>query len=1228
MSICMSGTYSYPGDKQGALWVILHNDGAFEVLVGDATGTQIISAYKQLGFNEYAYNSYLGKEIAKDIKQLSNKCKEKGTSTVLTAIGTAKRYTQSYKNMEFVLDKQGTQLCGLDATLPDKRLFLEAIKGGYQVPTISYVTLKNAIKQEFESGGQNKEPDVLVRSLEEIALSGKDTTWLRNKKYYVINDESIAENLFLNLEAWNGLLVLDYETTGLRMNMFGEIGGEHKKRLEEVNKERVEKGLQEYRSDKVVGVIFCVQPNVGYYLPVGHRKFKNLYESNQSSITYQLKQEIKARYTVGELRNETTAMASYIRETGVEEISNDVVLMERVRKILTTKPIGAHHGSFEYKCTMCYSMDLNLKEDSMLLHQLLYKFKGSKSPRGEKSDLKTLTDKEFGIEQLSLHDFFVDYEDNESGYSVDKKKRSKKKAYIDFSYMDYVGTEAYGPADGDFTYQLIIKYKSDLINLFPEKLRYLYEVEILVACAIGYMEFYGHRIDEDKIKQARISTVEDQLLLERDIRNLINFNSNEELEMFEEVERLSAQRKKLEKAYNEAKLTESKGVAEHQELDDFLNKSEARLGEIREAITNSDRPINLNAPEQVATLLYDRCGVPLPDDGKRSVQKRSIKPFAKAKDKNNKLLYPVVSMYLEWKNCGTLLQKFFGSLVDFMYPGGFIFSNYGQITTATGRMSCSKPNAQQYPKAITKMVIPREDCIFVDADYSQIEYRTMVALSGEPYLMEKFKDPDTDYHTIMASLMYGVPYAQVTDSMRSDAKTFNFGIPYGMGIKKLAFQLLGREDDEAVAIAKEKYNLYFKDQPMVKAFLEAVKENARDSSRTETKWGRTREFNFYDENGNIDEKTMGGALRQAANAVIQGSAADIFKIGVARNFAFIRRNKLFGKMFITNMIHDEQLVEVNFKKLNVKAILANMIYNMQELNLSDFPPLYVGAGVGKTWKEAKDKFAEIHPILGMQIMHDYKNENLFTSTPQFNDMDEVMEHFSKINYEFRENKVLDYVKDESNYNDAVHPVISALLKLQFDGGVSKKIEAMFLPEEEGITWTKDAKNKAEQDGNIERVRLFMEAHGIPYTEDMFKINNLSEDEEVDADYDDDDENDFETDAYGDVVANDFKIINEDNIEYGCDIKSIIAEFGIVISPSSRTCGIDTGSLSQSKLKEVCAYLTEHACEPTANGALNVVFLVDGANLTKTDVFVNGIVGGDLEAIINSGIGVDWQYRSY
>ena len=872
--------------------------------------------------------------------------------------------------------------------------------------------------------------------------------------------------------------------------MFGEIGSDKKKELERYNAANPENQI---RADRLVGIIFCVENDVSYYFPCFNRKFDNLYQNLDSPVRKTTVNNIKARYTVGDLRNDDSFMANYIRTTPDSEWGSDVILMERCRDILHTKHLVAHNGTFEWKVGWLYHIDTNISDDTMIMHQLMYKFRSTTSNRGEKSSLKFLAKKELGVDQWELDDFFPNWKEDNAGTVRTKAGAKKKKgSKIDFSYMTYEGTRVYAPTDGDVTFQLFNKYKKDMVENHKE-IEYLYSVELIVSCAIAYMEFYGHRIDETKILNAREETKADIIMIESEIRQTVGYSDQKELDKYNELKDLRKELESLEDKKDDQSKTRAKQLRE---------RIPTLTEEVKKAIAeNTTNVLNLSAPGQVADLFYNKLGYPTTlSEGKMSVAKKVYKGLMKEKDENGKPKYPVAGMYAKYKDKDTQLTKFFDNLPYFMYPGGFIFSSYGQISTATGRMSCidedalisvvggykkikdievgdmvycydnddniairkvlnkldkgikdcieltwqsqgthefgnlvctpdhkilskdngwvradkvslcrnhhkivdkhsvgkrhvydleveefhnfianeicvhncSKPNAQQYPKLITKIVIPRDGFVMLDADYSQIEYRVLTALAGNTELAELFSNPDSDYHTLMASLMYDVPYSSVTSPMRSAAKSFNFGIPYGMGLGSLAILLTGKNTPQTRDEAAEKYEAYFKNQPRTRKFFDNVKELAQVYGYTETQFKRRRYYSFKEPDGTINEAKKAKALRQAGNAVIQGSAADVFKIGVARNFSYIRRNNLLGKLLIINMIHDEQLMEIDAQHLNVQRILADVGKNMQ-FHLDGYPPLYIGAGIGKAWGYAKGKMAEIHPVLLQQLTDEAKN---------------------------------------------------------------------------------------------------------------------------------------------------------------------------------------------------------------------------------------------------------------
>lgn len=1152
-----SGLYRKISSNKIEEFSLIYKVDGKDIVVYLGKDNNIVSAYKVKSNKKYAFRNKDAEQIYDFIKTAFQGATSKNGTPVPFKYGAGSMHYFKKRNIDYEVQKFNGELVHLIVSATGFNISLDFYEGDLSEVALDYTEIK------VETISNVDVDDVPVRSLDEIALE-KDITWLKDKKYYIVNDNETAEHLFSQLEKYKGIVCLDYETTGLKINMFGRYGSKRRAELEKYNLENPDSPI---RTDSVVGLIFCVEDNVSYYFPVGHRKFDNLY-SKLDEVCIRTIQNIKARYTVGDLRDDLSEYSVFIRNLSESEFTPDIILMERVRDILEKCSVLAHNGSFEYKVSLLYNIDLNLKEDTMLMHQLMYKFRSTTSNKGEPSNLKYLTKVEFGIDQLDLKDFFVNYKEDNKG-----TVRNTKSSTIDFSYMDYEGTKAYGPADGDFTLQLYKIYGKDLKSNHKD-MEYIYNVEVVVSMAIGYMEFYGLRIDEEKIEKARNKSIEDMMLLEHKIRKIANYTSPKEDDIYS----------KLMEAINNKESTKDKKLS--------------LFGALREEIDNSSNVLNLNSPAQVSGLFYDILKYPC-KDGDRSVGKKVIKSLTKAKNSDGSPKYPAVGLYREYKDLSSLVTKFFGKLPDFMYPGGFFFSSFGQISTATGRMSCSRPNSQQLPKSITKIIVPRDNYIISDADFSQIEYRTMTALAMEAHLIEQFRDPDSDFHTIMASVMYQVPYASVTPEMRGSAKSFNFGIPYGMGLKSLSILLFGDSTPEHVEKAKELYELYFKDQPNIRKFFERAKETASVYKFNTTYFNRVRAYSFVDAEGKFNEAKKAMALRQAGNFIIQGSSADIFKIAVARNFSFIRRNKLFGKILITNMVHDEMLFEIDCDCINIKKALAEIIKNM-EFKLEGFPPLYVGAGVEMSWANAKGKMAEIHPVLANTFIDEAEKESLYVNEPNKNT--DIRDYFNDRVYKFRVNKIIDYLKDENNHNKEVSPIIGNLLSLQFDYGVNKEFDSEYT-EENGYSKAEIELHK--KNIPLEQLKRFIADKEVDIDPSLFKGATIEIEEEKDVAYDDGEDN-LDEDDFESASNHIFALIEEDTNKYGISIQDLIKEFGLFVSVEMSVCGIDLKKVSKSKKEELYSLLDEHECGFDDEGALQVVFLGANNNLVRTGIYVNNL----------------------
>lgn len=1298
---------------------------------------QVVSAYKTDVTGSYSYNNNRAKELAQLIIKGAKGCTAKNGMPAPFELGAVMMHEFIKAKVEYLMKMYKGEVVGAYIQSDRIRVDMDYCKDNLIPPQIPYVKLTEVKKtDDFAEDDLDAIP---VRSVEEIALEKESVEWLANKKYYIVNDDEVAENIFKFLENYNNVIAYDTETTGLRINCFGKIGSSYMQSLEEYNIQC--KPEDKIRADKLVGIIFCVEPDVSYYFPCFNRKFKNLYQDKNSEIRKKVIQHIRARYTLGNSEYLDTDMLKYVMNTPDDDMDLGVILMERVRGILSTKHLVAHNGTFEWKVGYQYGIDTNIKDDTMIMHKIMYKFRSTTSNRGEPSDLKYLAKRELGMDQWELKDFFPNLKENKSGTIRSKSgaKKQSKGSLIDFSYMTYEGTKVYAPTDGDVTLQLFYKYKKDLIKNHSEMI-YIYEVEVIVSMAIAYMEFYGHRIDETKIANAKNQTLVNLALIESEIRQAVEYADDKELEAYNELKNIQNEIKALDKDTTES------GKAKKEELEsqliDYCDKLKGAISD------NTKHVINLSAPGQVADLFYDVLKYPLQGD-KKSVAKAVIKALLKEKNEDGSPKYPVANMYSKYKNEETLLSKFFDNLQYFMYPGGFIFSSYGQIAAATGRMSCieenthirtkygyrrikdiekgdmvycydnngdiairkvlsvikngrkkciklwfkgecracslvctpdhrirksdgtwvqacrlgigdkvsgmsskraeyelksienvkekivydleieeyhnfiageicvhncSKPNAQQYPKVITKIVYPRDGYVMLDADYSQIEYRVLTAMAHNDDLAKMFSDPDSDYHTLMASLMYDVDYASVTPKMRSSAKSFNFGIPYGMGFGSLAILLHGNKKQSSIDDAKDKYELYFKNQPRTRQFFDNVKEMAQINGWTKTLFNRYRYYSFVDADGNVNNARKAAALRQAGNAVIQGTAADIFKIGVARNFNYIRKNRLFGKLLIVNMVHDEQLMELDTKSLNIQRVVTDVCKNMQ-FGIEGFPPLYVGAGLGQAWGVAKGKMAEIHP----QLLEDLTKES--DSIPIFQregidkaqEPKEVLDYFDNRIHEFRRRKVYDYLSNQENWNKDIHPAIGSLINLQFNYGRGDEASAYVGPNGEKYT---------DQEFLELNIGDFLKENQIPAEPTWFKFNeSMNEQKKEEAEkesdeYDDTDDEELEVDDIL-IEAEDsmgiFSQIDESNKLFGSSIQDIINVFGCCVLVPQKLCGINIKGYNWKQVDLMIEFLVRYECEKDDPDALRIVFLKDGNVLKYVDFWVKNIKASELEA---------------
>jgi DNA polymerase-1 len=351
---------------------------------------------------------------------------------------------------------------------------------------------------------------------------------------------------------------------------------------------------------------------------------------------------------------------------------------------------------------------------------------------------------------------------------------------------------------------------------------------------------------------------------------------------------------------------------------------------------------NLNSPKQLGDILFIKLAI---DD---KAKKTATKQFATGEEILSKLVHkhPIVQKIMDYR----MVQKLKSTYVDALpllinAKTGRLHTSFNQTVAATGRLSSTAPNLQNIPikteqgREIRKSFVPRgEGYTLVSADYSQVELRIIAHLSGDEGMIEAFSQKQ-DIHAATAAKIYGIELADVTSDMRRNAKSVNFGIIYGMSAFGLSEQLqIPRA--EAGEIIKQ----YFIKYPRVKEYMDLSIERARENGYVETIMGRRR--NLPDINS-TNATVRGYAERNAINAPIQGTAADIIKLAMINIHADLKRLNTKSKMVL--QVHDELVFDVHVDELDMlKPLIHDRMMNAVSLTV----PLEVEVGVGQNWLEA------------------------------------------------------------------------------------------------------------------------------------------------------------------------------------------------------------------------------------------------------------------------------------
>ena len=365
-----------------------------------------------------------------------------------------------------------------------------------------------------------------------------------------------------------------------------------------------------------------------------------------------------------------------------------------------------------------------------------------------------------------------------------------------------------------------------------------------------------------------------------------------------------------------------------------LNQLEQRIYDL------AGEKFNINSPRQVGELLFDKLKL----DTKAKKSKTGQYSTSEEVLMGLKEKHAIVGLILEYRELKKLVTTYISALPSYIAADGKIHTTYNQTVTATGRLSSSNPNLQNLPirsergRFIREAVIPDEGCRFLSADYSQIELRLMAHFSQDAHMLAAFRNGQ-DIHAATAARIYGLPIEQITKDQRRKAKTANFGIIYGISAFGLAQQL-----DCSRAEAKQLIDDYFAAFPSVIRYIESQKELARQRGYAETLFGRKR---YLPDINSQNATVRSFAERNAVNAPIQGTAADIIKMAMVSIHRRLKAEGLQAQMIM--QVHDELNFNVPVAEVDrVREIVVGEMQNAVHLSI----PLIAECGVGENWLEA------------------------------------------------------------------------------------------------------------------------------------------------------------------------------------------------------------------------------------------------------------------------------------
>ncbi len=457
---------------------------------------------------------------------------------------------------------------------------------------------------------------------------------------------------------------------------------------------------------------------------------------------------------------------------------------------------------------------------------------------------------------------------------------------------------------------LMIPSQTDLLGKLSlaEGMEQKPEKFLTCICYMAYTAFFAKEVLQKKLKETQMES------------------------LYEEIE--------LPLAYVLADMEQEGIGADKEALAVYGADLTGRIGELEQSIYKKAGEIfNINSPKQLGVILFEKLKMPY--------GKKTKTGYSTAADVLDKLApeYPLVAEILEYRQLTKLKSTYADGLANFIDETGRIHSTFHQTITATGRISSTDPNLQNIPirmelgRLIRKVFLPKEGYVFADADYSQIELRVLAHMSGDEQLIAAYRQAE-DIHRITASQVFHIPFEEVTDLQRRNAKAVNFGIVYGISSFGLSQDLSISKKEAAEYIER-----YFETYPKIKQFLDGLVKDAKEKGYSLTMFQRRRPVPELS-SSNFMQRSFGE--RVAMNAPIQGTAADIIKIAMIRVHDRLAEEGLQSKLIL--QVHDELLIETKEEETEtVKRILEEEMKRAADLSVD----LEVDMHTGNNWYEAK-----------------------------------------------------------------------------------------------------------------------------------------------------------------------------------------------------------------------------------------------------------------------------------